>query len=67
MNRAERTAAQIAHIREHQERFDGHAGPGDVAEYFADHGDKYWDLYERLCGDLGIEPRPGIGHPDPSL
>lgn len=63
MTRAERTAAQVAHIREHEERFHATLSDGDVAEYFAAIGG--WDLYERVCADLRITPRPEICHPNP--
>lgn len=49
--------AQIAHIGEHADKFEDHVGQKQsVRGYFADYG-HIPDLYERLCGDLGIEPR----------
>lgn len=65
MNRAERTAAQIAHLREHQAAFEMDKGP-DVAEYMYDYGCyANWDLYQWVCYDLGIEHKPEICHPNP--
>lgn len=65
MNRAERTAAQISHLQEHQDLFEQDKGP-DVAEYMHDYGDyANWDLYQRVCEDLGIPHRPEICHPNP--
>jgi hypothetical protein len=65
MNRTERTAAQIAHLMEHQADFEKEKGP-NVTEYMYDYGDyANWDLYQRVCDDLGIEPRPEICHPNP--
>lgn len=49
--------AQIAHIEEYADKFEDHVGQRQsVRSYFADYG-HIPDLYERLCGDLGIEPR----------
>lgn len=48
---------QIKHIEEHSQAFEDHVGQKQsVAGYFADYG-HIPDLYERLCSDLGIEPR----------
>lgn len=52
---------QIAHICEHQQAFEAHAGKGrQVEAYF----DDYWEaeepdaLYLNLCSDLDIKPLP---------
>lgn len=51
------TPEQINHIKEHQAAFDSlHLGPRGVDGYFHDYG-HIEDLYERVCSDLGIEPR----------
>lgn len=47
---------QKAHLEEDLDLFEGHTGTRDVAQYFADYGYK-GDLYERVCADLGLEPR----------
>jgi hypothetical protein len=48
---------QIAHIEQHADKFEDHVGTRtSVRAYFADYG-HHDDLYEALCGDLGIEPR----------
>lgn len=64
--RAARIAAQVAHIGEHTEAFRDHTGDADVAGYFADYCTAYcWDLYERLCSDLGIAPKPELASVNP--
>jgi len=51
------TPAQIDHITQHLDDFHAHAGTDrTVEDYFADHEDKYPDLYERLCHDLRLTP-----------
>lgn len=68
MNRQQRFEAQIAHIREHQAKFDEHQGKSgaSVADYFHDYGSyENWALYQNLCFDLEIEPRQEICHPNP--
>jgi hypothetical protein len=67
MNRAGRIKAQVAHIEEHREAWERYAGKNvDVAEYMAHYGSyERWNLYQRLCDDLGIDPRSEICHPNP--
>lgn len=65
LDRAQRTAGQIAHITEHAASFaDLQGGGQDIAEYIHDHGDT-WDIYQRLCDDMQIEPKPEFCHPNP--
>ena len=47
---------QIKHIEQHKQLFFDNCGD-DVRQYFADYNDEYFDLYERLCADLGLTPR----------
>lgn len=67
MNRTQRTDAQIAHLCEHQAAFDDLQGAfTNIAMYMQSNGSyENWDLYQRVCDDLGIKPRPHICHPDP--
>lgn len=67
MNRTQRFEAQIAHLREHQAAFDRSQGRFvNIAEFMSFNGDyNNWDLYQRMCSKLGIEPRPNICHPNP--
>lgn len=52
------TPEQIAHVKEHQQEFDElMLEHRDVEEYFAEYS-YIDDLYERVCSDLEIEPRP---------
>lgn len=57
------TQWQIDHINEHLDAFHAHAGSDRTpAEYLAEYAYyKDGEIYERLCDDLGIEPRQG-GH-----
>ena len=65
LDRAGRTAAQIEHLKEHQALFENDKGP-DVAEYMYTYGSlEQWDLYQRVCEDLGIAHKPEICHPNP--
>ena len=64
MNRAQRTLAQIAHIQEHAVIFHNTITNKDIAEYFYDHSDR-WDLYQRVCDDINVQPRGELVHPDP--
>lgn len=67
LNRAQRFAAQATHIREHQAEWDKLQGENcDIEGYLADYGSyERWDLYQRICEDLGIKPKPKICHPNP--
>lgn len=67
MNRAQRIAAQVAHIEEHREAWDRWAGKNtDVARYVAENGNYVrWNLYQDLCEFIGIEHKPEICHPNP--
>ena len=51
------TAAQIAHILQHEDKFRKNVADRDVQEYFHDYS-HVDDLYERVCSDMGIEPTP---------
>lgn len=46
---------QIKHIEQHKSVFVENWGR-DVREYFDEYIGEYPDIYERLCGDLGISP-----------
>lgn len=69
LNRAQRISAQAMHLMEPENRSKvlDHIG-GDqldeITRYLYDYGDQ-WDLYQRLCEDCGIEPRPELFHPNP--
>lgn len=67
MNRAQRFEAQIAHIEENRDLWEQAQGKNaDVAEYMYTYGSyERWDLYQRVCDDIGIEWKPEICHPDP--
>lgn len=72
----QRFEGQVNHISQHWDKFFGHACSRDEAtedprlrasiieQYLVDHGDRH-DIYQRLCQDLEIEPRPELFHPDP--
>lgn len=49
------TPTQYAHLQENEALFQANCGD-DIKEYFHDHIDKYPDLYERVCSDLGLTP-----------
>lgn len=54
------TAAQIAHIIQHRDKWEALQGEGrSIEEYFRDYS-HIDDLYERVCSDLGITPLPGV-------
>lgn len=53
------TAAQVDHIKAHQDLFEQHVGPDrTVEEYLNEYIGEKPDIYERLCSDLGLAPLP---------
>lgn len=68
-NRAQRISAQAMHLMEPENRSKvlDHIGGDqldDITQYLSDYGDQ-WDLYQRLCEDCDIKPRPELFHPNP--
>lgn len=69
LNRAQRISAQAMHLSEpeHRSKVLDHIGGDkldDITRYLYDYGDQ-WDLYQRLCEDCDIKPRPELFHPNP--
>ena len=69
LNRAQRISAQAMHLSEPENRAKvlDHIGEDTldgIARYLYDYGNQ-WDLYQALCNDVGIEPRPELFHPNP--
>lgn len=62
---ADRHAEQCEHLRAHQPRVAGHIGDDEVSVYLIDYAGPHHDIYQRLCADIGIEPKAAICHPDP--
>lgn len=67
MSRTQRFDAQAVHIAEHQDAWDRLQGKNcDILGYLHTYGSyERWNLYQQICGDLQIEPRPEICHPNP--
>lgn len=69
LNRAQRISAQAMHLSEpgNAEKVLDHIGGKDhhdITQYLYDYGNQ-WDLYQCLCVDCDIEPRPELFHPNP--